>query len=257
MSEPHSEKGRSPDPGHPHWPEADTRPVPRPSFGSPVPPGRGLRVIGDVHGDVRAFRSAVATDRFLIQLGDLGDHGPDSAGVLRIMLEVMAERRGLFILGNHDRKLGRALAGLAVRMDPPLQATLDQIDPPLRPTILHAIEAAPAWAISGHRAFVHGGFHPSMLDEPPPPALGRVSPMLSRALFGETTGRMQPDGYPERVIRWVDRIPPGLTVYCGHDQRSTDGRPYVRRGSGGGTAMFLDTGAGKGGHLSWIDLPGE
>ena len=25
----------------------------------------------------------------------------------------------------------------------------------------------------------------------------------------------------------------------------------------GGTAVFLDTGAGKGGHLSWIDLPAQ
>jgi protein phosphatase len=53
----------------------------------------------------------------------------------------------------------------------------------------------------------------------------------------------------------VDRIPAGVTVYCGHDRRSTDGRPYRRVGSSGGTAVFLDTGAGKGGHLSWIDLP--
>lgn len=45
-----------------------------------------------------------------------------------------------------------------------------------------------------------------------------------------------------------------MTVYCGHDRRSSNGRPYVRRGSAGGTAVFLDTGAGKGGHLSWIDL---
>ena len=221
----------------------------------PIPNDRELRVIGDVHGDVRAFRAATSTDRFLIQLGDLSDHGPDSAGVIRLMLDVIAEGRGLFILGNHDRKLGRALSGLAVRMDPPLQVTLDQLDDELRPRILLAIEQAPAWAVSGTRAFVHGGFHPAMLDELPPPPLGRVSPILSRALFGETTGRMQADGYPERVLHWVNRIPPGLTVYCGHDQRSTDGRPYVRHGSSGGTAMFMDTGAGKGGHLSWIDLP--
>ena len=77
---------------------------------------------------------------------------------------------------------------------------------------------------------------------------------LARALYGEPTGRMQPDGYPERSLRWVDRIPAGLTVYCGHDQRSTNGRPYTRRGAAGGKAVFLDTGAGKGGHLSWIDL---
>ncbi len=220
-----------------------------------IPAGMDLRVVGDVHGDLRAFRAAVATDRFVIQLGDLSDHGQDSAGVIGLMLEVMAARRGLFILGNHDRKLGRALSGMAVRMDGPLQATLDQIGPALRERTLAAINAAPAWALSGPRAFVHGGFHPAMLDEPPPPPLGRVSPLLSRALFGETTGRMQADGYPERVLRWVDRVPAGLTVYCGHDQRSTDGRPYVRHGAGGGTAMFLDTGAGKGGHLSWIDLP--
>lgn len=221
----------------------------------PIPKDRPLRVVGDVHGDVRAFRAAIATDSFIIQLGDLSDHGPDSAGVIRLMLDVMAEGRGLFILGNHDRKLGRALSGLAVRTDAPLQATLEQLDAGLRDRALAAIDAAPAWATSGHRAFVHGGFHPAMLDEPPPPPLGRVSPLLSRALFGETTGRMQPDGYPERVLRWVDRIPAGLTVYCGHDQRSTDGRPYVRHGASGGTAMFMDTGAGKGGHLSWIDLP--
>ena len=125
----------------------------------------------------------------------------------------------------------------------------------LRARALQEVSRAPAWLSLGAVAFVHGGFHPAMLHEPPPPPLGRVDPLLSRALFGETTGRMQADGYPERVLRWVDRLPQGLTVYCGHDQRSTDGRPYVRHGSGGGTAVFLDTGAGKGGHLSWIDLP--
>ena len=220
-----------------------------------IPPDQQLRVVGDVHGDIRAFRAAAATDRFLIQLGDLSDHGPDSAGVIRGMLEIQASGRGVFILGNHDRKLGRALSGFAVRSDGPLEATLAQLDEELRAAALDAIGAAPAWLVSGKRAFVHGGFHPAMLDEPPPPPLGRVTPLLSRALFGETTGRIQPDGYPERVLRWVDRIPAGLQVYCGHDQRSTDGRPYVRQGSGGGAATFLDTGAGKGGHLSWIDLP--
>ena len=220
-----------------------------------IPNGTALRVVGDVHGDYRAFQSAISADRFLIQLGDLSDHGPNSAGVLRAMFDLIDAGSGLFILGNHDRKLGRALAGHAVRTDGALEATLAQLDDGLRKRALHEISRAPAWVIRGNVAFVHGGFHPAMLTEPPPPPLGRVDPLLSRALFGETTGRMQPDGYPERILRWVDRIPAGLTVYCGHDQRSTDGRPYVRTGAAGGTAVFLDTGAGKGGHLSWIDLP--
>ncbi len=220
-----------------------------------IPEGAALRIVGDVHGDLRAFKSAVETDRFLVQLGDLSDHGPDSAGVLRLMFGLIDTGRGLFILGNHDRKLGRSLSGQAVRMDAALQTTLGQLDDPMRARALAEIGRAPAWIIKGPAAFVHGGFHPAMLAEPPPPPLGRVDPLLSRALFGETTGRMQPDGYPERVLRWVDRIPAGLTVYCGHDQRSTDGRPYRRAGASGGAAVFLDTGAGKGGHLSWIDLP--
>ncbi|HYZ63669.1 MAG TPA: metallophosphoesterase [Acetobacteraceae bacterium] len=220
-----------------------------------IPDGAAVRVVGDVHGDSRAFAAAVSTDRFVIQLGDLTDHGPDSAGVLRLMFERIDQGTGLFILGNHDRKLGRLLAGHAVRMDGALEATLTQLGNGLRDRALHEISRAPAWLVRGATAFVHGGFHPAMLSQPPPPPLGRVDPLLSRALFGETTGRMQPDGFPERILRWVDRIPAGLTVYCGHDQRSTDGRPYVRTGAAGGRAVFLDTGAGKGGHLSWIDLP--
>jgi protein phosphatase len=43
-------------------------------------------------------------------------------------------------------------------------------------------------------------------------------------------------------------------VYCGHDWRSRDGRPLRLTGRAGGEVVFLDTGAGKGGHLSWIDL---
>jgi len=217
--------------------------------------GRKLRVVGDVHGDVRAFSHATATDRFVIQLGDLIDHGPNSAEALRTMFRLIDEGRGLFLLGNHDRKLGRALAGFRMRPDLPLEATLHQLeDEALRVRALAEIQRAPAWLVLDRWIFVHGGFHTGMLAQEPPPALGRVTGLMSRALFGETTGRMQLDGYPERRLNWVDHIPQGFTVYCGHDRRSTDGRPWVKHGRNGGTAIFTDTGAGKGGHLAWIDL---
>ena len=222
-----------------------------------IPPGARIRVVGDVHGDFTAFAYAAATDRFVIQLGDLTDHGPDHAGTLRIMFDLIDRGRGLFLLGNHDLKLARVLAGQPIRVEPLLQATIEQLDPGLRERVVRETARAPAWLRHGSAFFVHGGFHTFMLDYPAPElGLNRPNGPTARALYGEPTGRTQPDGYPERSLRWVDRIPAGITVYCGHDRRSTDGRPYERRGAGGGTAVFLDTGAGKGGHLSWIDLPG-
>jgi protein phosphatase len=221
---------------------------------SQLPTGRPLRVVGDVHGDLRAFSFAADTDRFLVQLGDLVDNGPDSAGALRLMFRLIDEGRGLFLAGNHDRKLGRALRGDRVRGGPQLEATLAGLDEALRARTLLEIAQAPTWIHDEARFFVHAAFHTAMLANAPPDALGPVDPLLSRALFGETTGRMQADGYPERLLRWVNHIPAGMTVYCGHDQRSRDGRPWVAHGDLGGSAVFLDTGAGKGGHLSWIDL---
>jgi protein phosphatase len=221
-----------------------------------IPPGAKVRVVGDVHGDAAGFAYAVATDRFIVQLGDLVDHGPDSARSLRMMFDLVESGRGLFILGNHDLKLARVLSGDHVRADPAVMATIGQLDDALKQQAMRHIAAAPAWVLDGPALFVHGGFHTSMLEHPAPEhGLQRPHGAVARALYGEPTGRIQPDGYPERSLRWVDRIPSGLTVYCGHDRRSSDGRPYIRHGVLGGKAVFLDTGAGKGGHLSWIDLP--
>ena len=230
------------------------------SAGTRLPAATPLRVVGDVHGDARGLAAALATERFVVQLGDLVDHGSDSAGCLSMMLDRVAAGRGMFLLGNHEFKLVRALSGLAVQVDPALAVTLDALDQGLRERARAAIARAPAWARQGGRFFVHAGFHTAMLaaDPPPlPPLPPRARGVLARALYGEPTGRTRADGFPERSLRWVDRIPPGLVVYCGHDRRSSDGRPHIREGAAGGRAVFLDTGAGKGGHLSWIDLPAE
>ena len=223
----------------------------------PIPAHVPLRIVGDVHGDARAFAAAIETDRFIIQLGDLTDHGPDSAEALRLAFRLIDEGRGLFLLGNHDRKLGRALSGRRMRPDPALETTLAQLDASLRARALAEIATAPAWIRHGTIFFVHGGFHTGMLSMAPPPGLERVDHLLSRALFGEVASGQQPDGYPIRRLGWIDHIPPWLTVYCGHDRRSDDGQPVTFAGRRGGRAIFVDTGSGKGGHLSWIDLPGS
>jgi protein phosphatase len=227
----------------------------------------GLRVVADVHGDAAAFihaiEGALAADMFVLQLGDLTDHGPDSAEVLRRMFALIDARQGLFLLGNHDHKLRRALVGTPLRIQAEgLGRTLAQLDAAPDGAILKAraveeIARAPAWIRDGGRVFVHGGYHPGMLHAAPPPDAGtqKAHGLVTRALFGQVTGRMRQDGFPDRVHDWVDKIPADVTVVCGHDRRSLDGRPFVVEGMLGGRCIFLDCGAGKGGHLAWIDLP--
>ena len=211
--------------------------------------------MGDVHGDSRAFAAAAATDRFVVQLGDLVDDGPDTPGALEIMFRLLDEGNGLFIMGNHDFKLARALRGDLVTRAPSLRRTLEELPPLLAARAIGEIMKAPPWISTPQTFFVHGAYHPAMRDfalaEFP---AGRPDPYLARALYGQTSGRTTGAGRPERLLHWVDDVPAGVTVYCGHDNRSADGRPYVRTNRVGGKAVFLDTGAGKGGHLSWIDI---
>ena len=108
-------------------------PYPWPSLARLRAEFAGLRVVGDVHGDAHGFAAAIDGARqkrlYVIQLGDLTDRGPDSAGTLRMALDLRAQRHGLFLLGNHDHKLRRALTGALVRPDPDgLGVTLKQID---------------------------------------------------------------------------------------------------------------------------------
>ena len=219
-----------------------------------IPTDRPLRIIGDVHGDAKAFAIAAETDRFIIQLGDLVDDGPDSTGVLQIMFRLLDEQNGLFVLGNHDFKLARALRGDFIQGGSTLQ-TLAQLPPELHARTLAEIKAAPAWLQSGRIFFVHGAFHPAMLGQDCGPfPTTRPNALWVRALYGQTSGHFNEVGKPERLLHWVDDLPPGMTAYVGHDRRSTDGRPYIRTGKDGGRAVFMDTGAGKGGHLSWLDI---
>lgn len=227
----------------------------------------GIRVVGDVHGEAVPFRAAVdgarAARLFLLQLGDLTDYGPDSPAVLALMLELLERGDGVALLGNHDHKLARALAGRPVQIEPGgLGRTLAQLEArPDREALVArttaALARAPLWLLWRDALFVHGGFHTDMLTRPSPVGaeVGRPDALAARALFGETVrGEAEQRGFPLRRIDWVHRIPAGLTVYCGHDNRAVDGRPHVVEGRLGGRAVFLDTGAGKGGVLSWLDL---
>lgn len=230
---------------------------------------RGLRVVGDVQGDYQAFRQAVEDARArglaVLCLGDIVDRGPDSAEAIRTMLDLLDNGDGAFIGGNHDFKFMRWAQGNKVSIEEHALATTirDLADKPdgwsLARRFAEACAEAPLWVHSGKDFFVHGAFAPEMLDDLEGPSLGshsRRDSCNALALYAETNGTFQDDGRPVRTYDWVHDIPKGLSVYVGHDVRSTE-KIIEEYGGRGGRAVFLDTGAGgKGGKLSWNDFEG-
>jgi len=106
-----------------------------------VPEGLRLYAIGDVHGCTELLAGIharieadlaerPAADWRVIHLGDYVDRGPDSAGVLRMLLEYRNSGRADFLLGNHDGFLidflaDPSTAGFDVWMDNGGIETLD------------------------------------------------------------------------------------------------------------------------------------
>jgi serine/threonine protein phosphatase 1 len=121
---------------------------------------------GDIHGHRAAAETAVTLAEELgfrsVFLGDYVDRGPDSAGVLKVLME--AARRHpdwVFLLGNHDLMLMNILQGLrhAEGYDSrTFEETLPTIAPEERASILQWLQALPAFFRSGSCLFVHGGF---------------------------------------------------------------------------------------------------
>lgn len=103
-------------------------------------------VIGDVHGcaaellqllgelgyvverdeDHRAV-NAHHPDRTAVFVGDLVDRGPDTPGVLRLVMGMVEHGNAIAVLGNHEHKLRRKLNGNDVTVGHGLQRTLSQL----------------------------------------------------------------------------------------------------------------------------------
>jgi protein phosphatase len=224
---------------------------------------RSFRVIGDVHGEIEPFLSvtseARSINRFVVQIGDLIDHGPDSPGCLRIGLKLLQSGQGIFIRGNHERDFAKYLFGESNSASDKLAHTLDKIkcckDLSLVDDFLEVWPRVPWWLKIDNMLLVHGAFHPAMLSHDSPNAildLDTRSIVKALCLYGEGPP-IKGYNLPPRTYHWIESIPHDLKVVVGHDVRSTD-HPVTIVNARGGAVTFLDTGCGKGGRLSWLDF---
>ena len=225
--------------------------------------------IGDIHGDLVHLLAlwdhlpAPDAGDTLVFLGDYVDRGPDSAGVVRWIREVLpllTEARIVCLRGNHEDAWLRVIDqgwpefvlpkgnGCRVCMtsfgvpETDTAALLDGAFWPLE--VVAWMRELPAWYEDEHAIYVHAGLpmkdgrwvHPSEA-EPASALFWTRAP----AFFKTYDGKQIVVGHTP-----TDLLPPELSEHTPGDMEDV----WVR-----GQVLATDTGCGKGGFLTAVELP--
>ncbi|BDH55431.1 polynucleotide kinase-phosphatase [Tsukamurella sp. PLM1] len=215
-------------------------------------------VIGDVHGCASELRTLL-TDlgwrvradgadhpegRTAVFVGDLVDRGPDTPGVLRLVMGMVAAGNALCVSGNHENKLVRALKGNRVTVAHGLQESLDQLaaEPEeFRSAALAFMDSLLShYVLDGGRLVVA---HAGLKEEYHGRASRRVRAF---ALYGDTTGETDEIGLPVRYP-WARDYRGAAAVVYGHTP--------VTEPQWINNTLCIDTGAVFGGALTALRYP--
>ncbi|GAA1373771.1 polynucleotide kinase-phosphatase [Streptomyces beijiangensis] len=221
-------------------------------------------IIGDIHGcrseldtllgELGYVDGAHPEGRTAVFVGDLVDRGPDSPGVLRRVMSMVAAGNALCVPGNHENKLGRYLKGRNVQHTHGLAETIEQLEKEsdeFRTLVREFIDGLVShYVLDGGKLVVcHAGL--------PEKYHGRTSGRVrSHALYGDTTGETDEFGLPVRYP-WAEDYRGRAAVVYGHTP--------VPSTSWINNTICLDTGAVFGGKMTalrWperelVDVPAE
>ncbi|MFJ9828700.1 polynucleotide kinase-phosphatase [Streptomyces sp. NPDC101160] len=221
-------------------------------------------IIGDIHGCRSELETLLARlgyvdghhpeGRTAVFVGDLVDRGPDSPGVLRRVMGMVAAGDALCVPGNHENKLGRWLRGRKVQQTHGLAETIEQLErepEEFRAQVAEFIDGLVSHYVldEGRLVVCHAGL--------PEKYHGRTSGRVrSHALYGDTTGETDEFGLPVRYP-WAEEYRGRATVVYGHTPVPTTS--WINN------TICLDTGAVFGGKMTalrWperelVDVPAE
>lgn len=220
-------------------------------------------LIGDIHGCASELRSLLTTlgwqleldgdrpvgathpeGRTAVFVGDLVDRGPDTPGVLRLVMGMVAAGTARCVSGNHEAKLARALEGRKVSRTHGLAESLDQL---ADETEEFRAEARAFMEGLRHHYVLDGGrlvvAHAGLKEAYHGRTSGRVRAF---ALYGDVTGEKDADGYPVRGDWAQDYSGDAMVVY---------GHTPVERAEWVNNTICLDTGVVFGGSLTALRYP--
>jgi protein phosphatase len=222
-------------------------------------------VIGDVHGCLAELESLLTElgyelrrddkhravgarhargSRTAVFVGDLVDRGPDTPGVLRLVLGMVRDGDALCVPGNHENKLLRAMRGRNVQVSHGLAESLAQLaaEPDeFRAEVESFIDGLIShYVLDGGKLVVsHAGLTERLQ--------GRASARVrSFCLYGQTTGETDEFGLPVRYP-WANDYRGRAMVLYGHTPVPS---PEWVNGT-----LCLDTGCVFGGSLTALKYP--
>ncbi|MGH3301644.1 MAG: polynucleotide kinase-phosphatase [Streptosporangiaceae bacterium] len=220
-------------------------------------------VIGDVHGCRAELETLLARlgyaithdeagravgashpSRRAIFLGDLVDRGPDTPGVLRLVMGMVGAGTAFCVQGNHESKLVRALRGRNVQVTHGLAESLTQLT--AEPSQSQAAALAFLDGLISHYVLDSGRLvvaHAGLIER----YHGRASRRVREfCLYGQTTGETDEYGLPVRYP-WAEQYRGKATVLYGHTP--VPAPEWVNN------TMCLDTGCVFGGQLTALRYP--
>ena len=204
--------------------------------------GLGYEIDRDAQG--RAVGANHPGGRTAVFVGDLVDRGPDSPGVLRLVMGMAAAGNALCVSGNHEAKLVRALRGRKVRLAHGLAESMEQLSAAtddFRDEALRFMDGLIShYVLDGGRLVVA---HAGLKEDYHGRASGRVR---SFALYGDTAGETDEYGLPVRYPWARDYRGKAMVVY---------GHTPVPEAEWINNTICLDTGVVFGGKLTALRYP--
>ncbi|HEU5391977.1 MAG TPA: polynucleotide kinase-phosphatase, partial [Streptosporangiaceae bacterium] len=221
-------------------------------------------IIGDVHGCRTELEELLTTlgyqlerdpagrpvnarhpgGRRAIFVGDLVDRGPDTPGVLRLVMGMTAAGTAFCVAGNHEVKLLKALRGKNVKRSHGLDASMEQLEletPEFRAAVGTFIDGLISHYVldEGRLVVAHAG----LVERYHGRASGRVREFC---LYGETTGETDEYGLPVRYPWAADYRGRAVVVY---------GHTPVPAAEWLNNTLCVDTGCVFGGRLTALNYP--